>query len=418
MHIIAAATKVIVKVLKQKQVLERALALVQSQQSTALNDPYLLTLCYGTLRWYHKLDAIVKLLLQRTKKIDLTIHVLLLIGLYQLLYTRTPIYAILNNTVNAAKILQKHWATGLVNAVLHEFTRRQEEILKQITSAQFSHPPWLIALIKSAWPKQWQDILTANNAHPPMHLRVNLQKISRNNYLKKLIALGCQTLPSPTLASAITLAKPCPIEQLPGYHDGLVSNQDIAAQHAAYLLELKPGLRVLDACAAPGGKTAHILEIAPQLQVVALEVTATRLKLIAATLKRLQLSAQLICADATKPQNWWDGKKFARILLDAPCSGTGVIRRHPDIKVLRQPNDIAKHTHKQLELLAALWPLLTVDGLLVYATCSILPAENFAVIKQFSQQHSNVKIQTIKQFLPTANATDGFYYAVLHKEYE
>lgn len=416
MNIIAVATKVLIKVLNQKQSLERALALVLTQQPTALNDPYLLKLCYGTLRWYHKLDAIIKSLLQRSKKLDPTIHILLLVGLYQLLYSRTPVYAILNNTVAAARVLQKNWATGFINAVLRKFTRGQEEILNQITD-KYSHPLWLINLIKSAWSQQWQDILIANNTHPPMHLRVNFQKISRNDYIKKLAALGLQTLPLPTLASAITLAKPCPIEQLPGYYEGLVSNQDLAAQYAAYLLELKPGLRVLDACAAPGGKTAHILETEPQLQIIALDVTAKRLKMVATTLKRLQLSAKLICADASKPQNWWDGKKFERILLDAPCSGTGVIRRHPDIKVLRQPDDIAKHTNKQLALLEALWPLLTNNGLLVYATCSILPAENFAVIKKFSQQHSNVKIQSEKQLFPTINNTDGFYYAVLSKEH-
>ncbi|MEI8055668.1 MAG: hypothetical protein WCH10_06775 [bacterium] len=198
--------------------------------------------------------------------------------------------------------------------------------------------------------------------------------------------------------------------------NGFVSVQDIAAQYAANLLELKPKLRVLDACAAPGGKTAHILEAEPNLQeLIAVDIEDARLKMVEANLNRLQLSAKFVCGDASKPQNWWDGKKFDRILLDAPCSGTGVIRRHPDIKILRKPQDIANNASRQLELLKALWPLLADDGLLVYATCSILPEENFLVVKNFMQQYNEAKVVHDRQLFPTTNGGDGFYYAVITK---
>lgn len=429
MNIIANAAKIIVKVTSQKKSLQEILPVFLAQHSYSLDQALLQKLSYGTLRWYNKLDAIAKLLLQRkSKKVDPSVHALILVGLYQLLHLRIPPYAILDKTVGAARVLQKTWATAFVNAILRKFIRQQKKILNQIEHnivGKFSHPLWLIKLLQLSWPQNWCDILSANNEHPPMHLRVNLQKISRHDYLKKLDKLRLETLPIPELESAITLAKPCDVCKLPDFQKGLVSIQDLAAQYAAYLLELKPGLRVLDACAAPGGKTTHILETEPKLQeLVAVDIAAERLKMVQANLKRLQLSATLICNDATKPQNWWDGKKFDRILLDAPCSGTGVIRRHPDIKILRQPDDIINNTKHQLALLKALWPLLADNGLLVYATCSVLPEENFLVVKDFLQQHNDIKEKSItiksgvevpygKQFFPTTNNSDGFYYAIL-----
>lgn len=425
------AAKIIDKIISQKKSLDEVLTVYLAKHSSPLDRALLQELSYGTLRWYHKLDALAKLLLHNTaKKTDSLIYVLILIGLYQLLYLRTPHYAILSETVEATRRLKKQWATAFVNAILRNFIRKQKDLLKQIQdndALQYSHPTWLIKLLKKSWPQNWQNILAANNEHPPMHLRVNLQKIARCDYLKKLELLGIKAKPIPELAAAITLEKPCDVLRLPDFQNGFVSVQDIAAQYAANLLELKPGLRVLDACAAPGGKTAHILEIEQNLQaLIALDTSDTRLEMVKDNLKRLQLSAKLICGDATKPQNWWDNKKFDRILLDAPCSGTGVIRRHPDIKILRKLQDIATNATRQLELLKALWPLLADGGLLIYATCSILPEENFLVVKNFLQQYNDAKEKPItmdcgirvmhgRQFFPTTNGNDGFYYAVITK---
>jgi len=425
------ATKIIDKVISQKKSLDEILGIYLAKQSSPLDRALLQELSYGTLRWYHKLDAIAKLLLHNTtKKADPLIYALILIGLYQLLYLRIPHYAILSETVEATRWLKKPWAAAFVNAILRNFIRRQEEILKQIegnNTLQYSHPAWLIKLLQKSWPQNWQDILAANNEYPPMHLRVNLQKISRDDYLEKLEKLEIKAKAVPGLAAAITLEKPCDVLKLPEFQNGFVSVQDLAAQYAADLLELKPGLRVLDACAAPGGKTAHILETEPNLQeLIAVDIEGARLEMVKANLNRLQLSAKFICGDITKTQNWWDGKKFERILLDAPCSGTGVIRRHPDIKILRKPQDIVNNSARQFELLKALWPLLADGGLLVYATCSILPEENFLVVKNFLQQYNNAReksitmncgIQTMygRQLFPATNGNDGFYYAVITK---
>ena len=255
-------------------------------------------------------------------------------GLYQLLYLRIPAHAILNETVKTTKTLKKTWATGFVNAILRNFIRQQKELLSQTKDnliCQHSHPLWFINLLQKAWPDNWGGILIANNNHPPMHLRVNIQKISRDKYLAEL----SKTIQANTTASnnhSITLQKPCKTNKLPFFQQGFVSIQDLAAQFIAPLLDLEPNLRVLDACAAPGGKTCHILELAPNLQeLVTIDISQKRLKLIQENLTRLQLSATLICGDASKPKDWWDGKKFDRILVDAPCSGTGVIRRHPDV---------------------------------------------------------------------------------------
>ncbi|CAL7963173.1 Ribosomal RNA small subunit methyltransferase B [Gammaproteobacteria bacterium] len=427
-----AAAKIIDKVTSQKKSLGEILNIYLAKQSSPLDRALLQELSYGTLRWYHKLDAITKLLLHNTtKKVDPLIYALILVGLYQLIYLRIPHYATLSETVEATRWLKKPWASALVNAILRNFIRKQKEILKQIedsnNTTQYSHPAWLIKLLQKSWPQNWQEILAANNEYPPMHLRVNLQKISRNDYLEELKKAEIEAKAVPELTAAITLEKPCDVLKLPDFQNGFVSVQDIAAQYAINLLELKPKLRVLDACAAPGGKTAHILESEPNLQeLVAVDIEDARLKTAKANLNRLQLSAKFVCGDAGKPQSWWDGKKFDRILLDAPCSGTGVIRRHPDIKILRKPQDIANNAARQLELLKALWPLLADGGLLVYATCSILPEENFLVIKNFLQQHNNAKEKPItmdcgtkvmygRQLFPTTNGSDGFYYAVITK---
>jgi 16S rRNA (cytosine967-C5)-methyltransferase len=431
MNIRADAAEIIDKVVSQKKSLDEVLAIHLAKHTSPLDRALLQELSYGTLRWYQRLDAIAKLLLhQPSKKTDPLVYALVLVGLYQLMYLRVPHHAALSETVEATRVLKKPWAAGLVNATLRNFLRKKEQLLRKIEEdvvAQYSHPIWLIKMLQKAWPKQWQGILSANNEYPPMCLRVNLQKISREDYLKKLESTDIKANPVPSVASAIILEKPCDVLKLPEFKKGFVSVQDLSAQYAAGLLELEPGLRVLDACAAPGGKTSHILEAQSKLQeLIAVDIDRDRLKKIKDNLKRLSLSAKLVCGDAANPQKWWDGKKFDRILLDAPCSGVGVIRRHPDIKVLRQSRDIPNNASRQLKLLESLWPLLNDGGLFVYATCSVLPQENFLVVKEFLQKHNDAKEKPVaieggvqveygQQCFPSANSGDGFYYIVITK---
>jgi len=426
----ATAAKILYKIATQKQSLDRVLS--ESICNIPSKDGALIQeLCYGTLRYYQRLDFVLEILLQKdTKKLDTLIHALLLIGLYQIIFLRVPDYAAITETVSAARILKKPWATALINAVLHEFIRNKQKLLEKIETsevAKYSHPEWLINKLKQAYPNNWQEILLSNISHPPMHLRVNLRNTTIAAYLQKLTAANIVAKTYAFSKIAITLEKPLDVAKLPGFNKGLVSVQDLAAQFAAPLLELAPNLRVLDACAAPGGKTAHIVECVEKLQeVVALDIDAERLVKINSNLKRLALSAKLICGDAANPSSWWDKKPFDRILLDAPCSATGVIRRHPDIKILRKDSDIEKFHNQDLTLLDALWPLLKPDGILLYATCSLLPEENSEVIAKFLTFHPDAKeikfnlpygtkAQYGWQIFPEDQGPDGFYYAKLHK---
>lgn len=402
---------------------------------------------FGTIRWFYQLDTLAKLLLPKPLKTnEHLVYALILVGLYQLLYLRVPEYAAISETVNAAKVLHKSWAAALINAVLRNFLRNKEKLLGKIANnlvAKYSHPIWLIKKLQKSWPNNWQEILDANNAHPPMHLRVNLQKISRDGYVKLLqeknIAVNMQNFAS--LPSAITLMNPIDVNELPKFNEGFVSIQDLASQLAANLLELKPDLNVLDACAAPGGKLCHILETMgvcnmPLQQIVAVEIDANRLHRIQENLDRLNLNSEKIilknydvidyCRGAVIAPNNIIAPIFDRILLDAPCSATGVIRRHPDIKLLRQETDISRLAIIQLEILEAVWPLLKVGGILLYATCSILPDENNEVIKKFLEKNRDatekkiafehgIAVEYGRQILPGQDGMDGFYYAKLIK---
>jgi 16S rRNA (cytosine967-C5)-methyltransferase len=421
----AAAAKIIFQVISQKKSLDDALRNCLAPYKEQRDRSFIKELSYGTLRWYFKLDAIAKSLLTKdSKATDPLVYNLILIGLYQLLYLKTPEHAAIFETVEATAAIKKPKAKGFVNGVLRNFIRQKDKTMKKIDqnlSAKYSHPAWLIKLLQKSW-TNWEEILTANNERAPLHLRVNLQKISRENYLKKLKAFEIKATAPKNPTTAITLKNPIDVSKLPGFYDGEVSVQDLSAQYVTELLELKPGLRVLDACAAPGGKTCHILETMPKVkELVAIDSIAARVEMIKDNLKRLELSATVICDDATKPDNWWNGKKFDRILIDAPCSGTGVIRRHPDIKALRKPQDIEANVKLQLQLLESLWPLLAKDGILVYATCSVLPTENFLVIKKFLEKHKNAqekiitaewgeKVEHGRQIFTSANGGDGFYY--------
>lgn len=423
MNLRAIAAETIFKVVIEGASLSDAMP---EKLSDARDQAFLQALCYGVCRRYFYLDALLQQLMDKPLKAkDQDIYILLLVGLYQLIDMRVPAHAAIAETVDAVKKFKKIWAKGLVNAVLRNYQRHATELqetLQDNLSAEYSHPMWLIEKTRQEWPVDWQAILTANNQHPPLALRVNQQKITREQYLTSIPA---HILPE--TQSGIVLEKPLDVQQIPGFLTGEVSVQDGAAQLAAELLMLAPGQRVLDACAAPGGKTAHILELQPQLaELVAIDRDEKRLNSVRENLQRLQISATLIAADAADTTHWWDKTLFDRILLDAPCSASGVIRRHPDIKLLRRPTDIAKLAIEQLRLLEALWPLLKTDGLLVYATCSIFTEENTRVLQTFLQAHPEAKIDRIttewgkecavgKQILPGMHEMDGFYFARLRK---
>ncbi|MEN8215656.1 MAG: 16S rRNA (cytosine(967)-C(5))-methyltransferase RsmB [Pseudomonadota bacterium] len=393
-----------------------------------LNDPrdraLAQALCYGVLRWQPRLQALLQRLLRKPAK-DYDIQVLLLIGIYQQLYLRIPSHAAIAATVNVTRSLKKPWATGLVNAVLRNFQRQRDALLTTVDtniSVKLAHPPWLIKKLQQNWPSQWETVAGANNAHPPLTLRVNARSMSRDTYLEQIAAT-----PTPYTDCGITLEHAIDVQQIPGFTQGWVSVQDGAAQLAAPLLDVPAGARVLDACAAPGGKTAHLLERYEIGTLLALDNQPARVQKLANTLQRLQLSAELRCADASQPDTWWDGQAFDRILLDVPCSGSGVIRRHPDIKYLRQYNDIATLAAQQARLLEALWPLLIPGGQLLYVTCSVFAEENYLQIQKFLATYADATETVLvadwghalpygRQILPGENNLDGFYYARLTKK--
>ncbi len=388
-------------------------------------------LCYGTLRYHFRLKPLLQQQMSKplkTKESDL--ESLLLVGLYQLLYLRTPGHAAVSETVSAVQELKKGWAKGLVNGVLRNCQRNLDKLQTAVDahySSQYAHPEWLIERLQQAWPEQWQAILEANNQHPPMTLRINAQHLTPEAYQQQLLTQQINATLHPHSPTAVTLEKPQDVAQLPGFADGWLSVQDSAAQLAAQLLNAQKEDRVLDACAAPGGKSCHILEQQPQLKtLVAIDCDASRLTRIEENLQRLKLKATLHCADASDPSSWWDGEQFECILLDAPCSATGVIRRHPDIKLLRKESDIDELVALQQRILEALWPLLKVGGRLLYATCSVLPDENSDQLSRFLANHPAAKEQTItaewgqpcavgRQILPGEAGMDGFYYACLEK---
>jgi 16S rRNA (cytosine967-C5)-methyltransferase len=429
----AIAAKIIAQVLQGNSL---TIALTEKLKSENQDNALIQEICYGVFRWYSRLEKLAQHFLEKPLKTkDNDIFALLLIGFYQLLFLRVPDHAAVFETVHAAKELKKTWAEKLINGILRRFLREKNSILVSLEHdvvSLYAHPLWLLNQIKSFWPDHWEMILKANNDYPPMTLRCNQNKIVCNDYLKKLqeknIALSSSNLiQEHYFNAAITLTKPIPIVELPGFKEGLVSVQDEAAQIAAHLLQLQPGLQVLDACAAPGGKTSHILEMETKLaELIALDIDADRCKKITENLTRLQLAATVVHGDALKPETWWQGKLFDRILLDVPCSATGVIRRHPDIKFLRRESDLGTLADTQLKLLLAMWPLLQKNGILVYSTCSILPHENNDVVRKFlQQQHDALEIpinapwghpQPVgRQILPGENNRDGFYYAVLQK---
>ncbi len=430
-----AAAKALTAVLNGKASLNSSLP-IQLDKVEVRDRGFTQDLAFGTARWQPRLSALAAKLLQKPfKAADADVEALLLVGLYQLLYTRVPAHAAIGETVGCAEKLKKPWAKALLNAVLRRAQRESETLLAELEHdpvVRTAHPRWLQKSLKAFWPEHWEAICAANNAHPPMILRVNRRHHARDAYLKLLSAAGVAAKACVYSQDGIVLDAAGDVRSLPGFAEGWISVQDEAAQLAAELLELAPGQRVLDACCAPGGKTCHILEVQPELAgVVAVDLEAKRLVRVRENLDRLKLDAQLIAADGRDTQAWWDGQPFQRILLDAPCSATGVIRRHPDIKLTRQPEDIAALAQLQGELLDALWQTLEVGGILLYATCSTLPTENTEVIEAFlgrtpgareldiggqlGQPAAGLKQPHGRQLLAQEGGHDGFYYAKLIK---
>lgn len=388
---------------------------------------------YGSCRWFQQLEYLLSRLLSKPiKQKDSDIKALLIVGLYQLREMRVPDHAAINETVAATSLLDKSWAKGLVNAVLRNYLR-QEQSLKdslqeQAEAIQYSHPSWLSDALRLSWPQHYPALLAANNLRPPMTLRVNQGRINRQDYLALLEQNGFAASAGILCDSSVYLEQPASVVLLPGFADGMVSVQDEASQLVPQLLELAPGQRVLDACAAPGGKTCHMLESEHSLtELTALERESTRVTRIRENLDRLHLQARVVRADANQVSSWWDGKPFDRILLDAPCSASGVIRRHPDIKLLRQPDAINDLVQQQEQLLRSLWPCLQTGGLLLYTTCSVLKQENDDLVARFLNTTNDAKYEGVaadwgvecdygRQLLPLEqNGPDGFFYSLLRR---
>jgi len=390
-------------------------------------------LSYGVLRTLPRLEALAGLLLRRPlQPQDADLLCLVLVGLYQLTDTRIPAHAAVAATVEAARTLGKAWGASLINALLRRFLRERAQLLaraEDTPETRWLLPRWLLARIQAACPDDWQRIAAATNGRAPMTLRLNPLRTTKASYMGLLAEAGLTARPGtiPELECSLTLDRPVAAAALPGFADGLVSIQDAGAQLAAVLLDAKPGERVLDACAAPGGKGAHILERAGGgLALTAVDSDPERLSQVRKNLERLGLSARLLLGDATAPQGEVAATRYDRILLDAPCSATGVIRRHPDIKWLRRESDIPALQGLQAAMLDALWPLLAPGGTLLYATCSLLPEENEVQVEAFLARRKDARPLAIagawgetrsvgRRILPRDGGPDGFYYAALAK---
>lgn len=386
-------------------------------------------LSYGTLRFYGEVNAYLSRLLEKPLPDD-RIYTLLLVAIYQLMHDKADAFTVVNQAVHAVSRLKrpapKHWAKGLVNAILRNFLRQREQLASALATdevATYSYPQWWINKLKAQYPSHWQDMLTAGNQHPPMTLRVNIQKISVEDYLRLLARQDIDA--SHIGGQAVVLAKPVTVEKIPGFSDGVVSVQDYGAQLAAPLLDVQPGMRVLDACCAPGGKTGHILELA-DVQLTAMDSDETRLQRVHSNLERLKISASLLVGDAAAA-DWYDGNAFDRILADVPCTASGIVRRHVDIKWLRREADVTSFAAQQAKILPNLWQLLAKGGKLLYVTCSVFIEENQAQVDQFLQHHPDARqlplpshlippgiSQMHGQLIPS-QVHDGFFYALLQK---
>jgi len=425
-----AAAQSLLSIIEQGRSLDSVLAKRLAALDEKRDRAYVQELVYGVLRWYWRLRAQLEALLHRPlRKRDRDVEMLLLIGLYQLRYLSTARHAAVSETVAACEGLRKTWARGLVNATLRNAVRRNDELaaIGQTTiGSRTSHPGWFVNAVAADWPEHYESLLDANNERPPFTLRINRARTTRDDYIALLDEAGMTAARTVHSDCGISLDEPVPVDELPGFDAGLVSVQDEAAQLAASVLQCDGAGRVLDACAAPGGKTAHLLEQHPGAAIVAIDRVPARTERLEASLTRLRLTAEVHTADASRVEDWWDGVPFDRILIDAPCSGSGVIRRHPDIKHHRRADDIARLADQQGALLDSLWPLLGAGGKLVYATCSVLAAENDEVVHRFIDKTHTAAPDTIdaawglstrygRQVLTGSDNMDGFYYARLRR---
>jgi 16S rRNA (cytosine967-C5)-methyltransferase len=430
---LADAARAIVSIVVEGRSSDTALAPFEtSPQRAAIR-----AITLGSVRWYLRLAPAVDMLLTKPKGLADSVHALLVASAHQVEYSRNAPQATVHAAVDATRILKEGRASGLVNAVLRRFVTERAALFARVDEklgGRTAHPSWLVRRLSEAWPSQvCTAILEANNEHPPMVLRVDLSRRGREEYLSELAAVGVVARPVEWAPAAVRLDEPVALATLPGFREGWVSVQDAGAQLAAPLLAAQPGMRVLDACAAPGGKTGHMLEHTPDLaELVAVDIDATRVARIDENLKRLNRAARLVVADIRQPAAFWDGRPFDRILLDAPCSASGVIRRHPDIKLLRRTDDIPVLAAAQLEILRAAFRMLAVGGRLLYSTCSVLPDENQQVVERLLETEPAARATpfpagvalapgalergTGRQLLPGAAAgTDGFYYACVEK---
>ena len=432
----AAAAQAIDAVLSGRSNLDTALAKAAAAEALSERDRTLChALAFGTLRLHERNRFLISKLTKKPfRRRDQIIEALLSVGLFALTESHRPSYAVVSATVDAAVLLGRAPLRGVVNAVLRRFLREREELLAaaaEVDTARWQHPEWLLDAFKQDWPDDWQRIAAAGNEQAPMWLRLNTQVRSRDDWLQNLpddikVAAAPDEFPA-----AVRLRDAVPVDSLPGFSTGSVSVQDAGAQLAAGLLDCQTGMRVLDACAAPGGKTGHILELCPEpLDLVALDRDGERLERVQENITRLRRSATIVKGDLLRPERWWDREPFDRILLDVPCSATGVIRRHPDIRYLRKPSDISTLAARQTKLLRAAWKMLKPGGLLLYVTCSVLAAENATVVGGFlaaredaSEQPLPAELQALTsgslahgvQLLPGTAATDGFYYALMKR---
>lgn len=411
------------------QSMAEALPRAQAKLANDLDKALLQEICFGVMRYLPQLESATSQLMAKPLVKQLRpLQFLLYVGIYQLKFMRIPDHAAISETVEAARALKGQSLTKLINAVLRNVQRHPGifDFEDAPDPVRFNHPGWFISQLQQAYPEQWQNILLANQQKAPLWLRVNSHKITAADYSAALLAENIDhQQPIDAMPTAIKLSQAQDVTQLPGYDLGWFSVQDAAAQYAATLLDVQNGQHILDACSAPGGKTSHILELAPQAQVIALDKEPKRLTRVHENLARLGLQATVIAADAAKPDTWWQGQLFDRILLDVPCSATGVIRRHPDIRWLRKKADIPNLVDIQQQILQQCWQLLAPGGSLLYATCSVLPAENQQQISMFLQQHTDARLQALPhqpdattvgwQILPNEQQLDGFYYALLVK---
>ncbi len=420
------ALQALLLVVHKGRSLDDALALPDK----TLCDTRDLSLCQelanGVCRWYWVLLALLKPYLRKPLKAkDIDLEIILLIGLYQISMMRIENHAAVNETVKLVLSRNKPWAKGLVNGVLRQVIRDGVEIGPEHHEA--SYPKWMRDTIMTDWPQDHQDIFRAGNSRAPMTLRVDLRQRSQSEQLTILLKEGMVASGHPLIDSAIELEKPSPVSEIKGFDDGQLSVQDAAAQIAANLLDCQPGMRVLDACSAPGGKAAHLLQANDDIDLVAIELNQARLKLVRQNLARIKRKATLLCGDAASPQDWHEGALFDRILADVPCSASGVIRRHPDIKLLRRADDIPQVVNQQRNILNGLWSVLKPGGLLLYSTCSIFKQENEHQIRWFVENTDNCSVPSLnsvqwgipvslgRQILPGQHNMDGFYYACLEK---